>query len=86
MFRMRPALQRTVLRWTREWKKSGFEVGFRQGVRDGIAEFLAHQLEFKFGSLQPEDQERLAAADSERLLRWGDRLLEARSVAEVLAE
>jgi hypothetical protein len=83
---MRPALQRTVLRWTREWKRSGFDVGFRQGLRDGIAKFLVHQLEFKFGPLQPEDLGCLEAADSERLLRWGDRLLEAGSVAEVLAE
>lgn len=76
---MRPMLRETVMEWTREWEQNGV----RKGRREGEARLLIRQLELKFGPLQPEDQARIGAADSERLLAWGERVLTARSLDEV---
>jgi flagellar biosynthesis/type III secretory pathway protein FliH len=88
-------LRETAKRWTREWlaegRKEGLAEGRKQGLkesreagcREGVARLLIHQLEFKFGSLSPRDQERIDALDADRLLELGDRLLTAKSLAEV---
>ena len=44
---------------------------------------LQRQLTLKFGPLDAATQARLAAADSETLLVWGERVLAAGSLAEV---
>jgi hypothetical protein len=68
---VRPMLRQRVMEWTREWEQRG------------EAKLLIRQLEFKFGPLRPGDLARIDAADSERLLQWGERVLAARSVEEV---
>lgn len=88
---MRPMLRETVLGWTQEWMKEGLEKGRKQGLekgrregrRDGEAVLLVRLLKLKFGALGPEDQARIDAADAERLLAWGERVLTARSLDEV---
>lgn len=68
---VRPMLRQTVLEWTREWE--------RQGRRD----LLLRQMERRFGPLMGRDRERVDAADSERLLDWGERILTAGSLEEI---
>lgn len=68
-------LRQTVLEWTREWES--------RGRRQGEAAFLVRLLERRFGPLRTRDRERIDAADDERLLDWGERVLTARSLDEV---
>lgn len=75
-------LRETVKGWTQEWEQNGI----RKGRREGEARLLIRQLEFKFGSLRPEDQARIDVADAERLLAWGERVLTARSLDEVFED
>jgi putative YhgA-like transposase/uncharacterized protein DUF4351 len=90
---MKPMLRETVLGWTQEWKREGLEEGLEKGLekgrkegrRDGEAALLVRLLEFKFGTLRPEDYARIDAADAERLLAWGERVLTAESLDEVFA-
>jgi len=79
---MRPMLRETVLEWTREWEQNGLQ----KGRREGEARLLMRLLELKFGPLKPEDQARIDGADAERLLAWGERVLTARSLAEVFSD
>lgn len=72
---VRPMLRQTVLEWTREWE--------RKGRREGEAALLVRLLERRFGPLRTRDRERIDAADDERLLDWGERILTARSLDEV---
>ena len=87
---MKPMLRETVREWTEDWERKGLEKGLetgrREGHRDGEAALLIRLLEFKFGSLRPEDRSRIDAADAERLLAWGELVLTARSLDEVFEE
>jgi uncharacterized protein DUF4351 len=70
---MRPALQQTVEEWNQEW------------IREGMAGMLVRLVDVKFGPLRPEDRTRIESADAEQLLQWTDRILDASSLAEMLA-
>jgi hypothetical protein len=87
---VRPMLRETVIGWTREWerkgKKEGLEEGKKEGRREGEVRLLVRQLELKFGPLSSRDQERIDAADSDRLLEWGERILTVRSLDEVFGD
>lgn len=80
-------LAERVLEWTREWKQQGLDEGRKEGRKEGHKEgeslMLQRLLTLKFGPLDAATQARLAAADSETLLVWGERVLTAGSVAEV---
>ncbi len=80
---IRPMLRETAREWTQQWKREGHEEGYRVGRREGEAVLLIRQLELKFGHLQSGDRARVEAADSERLLAWGERILTATSLKEV---
>ena len=64
-------LRDTVKEWAQEW------------TREGEVKMLRRQLESKFGPLRDDDRRRIEAADAERLLDWGERVLTARSLNEV---
>ena len=51
----------------------------------GEEAMLVHQLESRFGPLGEGARQRLAAADSAILLKWGERVWKAESVEDVLA-
>lgn len=75
---MQSMLAERVLEWTEEWKQ--------QGLQQGEALLLRRLLERKFGSLDPVVLARLEQADPDLLLRWGERVLTAATLAEVFAE
>ena len=56
---------------------------YQQAVSEGEATLLLHQLERRFGPLSAEVRRRVAAAGSETLLVWGERLLEAKTLADI---
>ena len=60
------------------------EQGINQGQRLGEATALLRQMERKFGAPSDSVRERVLAADSDTLLEWLDRILNAESVDAVL--
>jgi predicted transposase YdaD len=91
---MRDMLAQRVQDWTREWKEQGLREGRAEGRAEGLAQgrraggaaLLERQLEHRFGPLDLETLERLAQADAEQLLVWGERLLAAESLDELFSD
>jgi len=56
---------------------------YQQAVNEGEAILLLRQLERRFGPLSADARRRIAEADSGTLLVWGERVLEAKTLAEI---
>jgi hypothetical protein len=69
-----------------EGRKEGRKEGEAEGRKLGEVEVLVRQLERRFGALDEVTRARLAAADSDELLGWAERVLTAGRLAEVFAE
>jgi flagellar biosynthesis/type III secretory pathway protein FliH len=61
----------------------GLEKGRREGRAEGESVLLLKQLSRKFGALSLTIRARIENADSETLLRWGEQLIDAKSIEEV---
>ncbi len=68
-------LAESIDRWNREIRE--------EGRQEGEARLLLRLLRLKFGPLEPEIEERVASADTDRLLEWGERVLTAESLQDV---
>jgi predicted transposase/invertase (TIGR01784 family) len=83
-------LAERVKEWTEQWKQEGLEQGLEQGRAEGRAEggaaLLVLQLELKFGRLLGEHRARVEAADTETLLKWGERLLRVERLEDVFGD
>jgi len=79
---VRTMLAETVDEWTREWR----EEGHKEGRKEGEIQMLVRQLERKFGPLAEHHRQRLEQADAETLLEWGDRVLTADNIGDVLKD
>jgi predicted transposase/invertase (TIGR01784 family) len=88
------ALQDVQLKQTRFYQEIAEEVmqqGIQQGKREGIQEgallgetqFLRRQLSKRFGPLPHWAQQNLAQANIPQLELWGERILDAKTLAEV---
>ena len=68
-------------------ERIGIKKGRQEGRQEGQAAFLVRLLKLKFGAhVEDAVQKRIAAADTEQLERWGERILSAASLAEVFSE
>ena len=91
---VRSMLAERVIEWTEQWKREGLEKGRQEGLlkgrqegrQEGEAALLLQLLEHRFGAIGEDLRSRVQAADPETLLRWGQRLLTAGSLGDVLAE
>ena len=72
-------LAERVTEWTEEWKRQGRQ----EGRQEGEAALLLRLLELRFGPLDETSDARVRRADAETLLRWGERVLTASTLAEV---
>jgi len=83
-------LAESIDRWNREIREEGRQEGrqeaLQEAVQEGEARLLLRQLRLKFGPLDPETEERVRSADAGRLLEWGDRILTAESLQDVLRD
>lgn len=73
--------------WERQIREEGRQEGRQQALQEArqeaLAEFLLQLLDFKFGTLSPEIEEQVRAADSSRLLEWSTRILRAEHLEDV---
>jgi hypothetical protein len=65
-------------------ERIGMEKGVQQGKQLGSAAVLERLIERRFGPLSASLRERLAQADTETLLVWSERILDARTLEDVL--
>ena len=87
-------LRETVQEWTQQWleegrqqgRQEGRQQGRQEGRQEGEAELLLRMIERRFGPLSAADRALIQRADAGALLIWGDRLLSARSLAEVFVD
>src|SRR5260364_237907 len=64
-------------------EQMGINKGLQQGLQQGESPLLRVQLEDIFGELPEQYQQQLTAADSDTLLKWGKRILKAKTLADV---
>jgi hypothetical protein len=60
--------------------------GRQEGRKEGELNLLLRQLRARFGELPPASVARIEAADIAELEQWGERVLSAKTLAEVLDE
>ena len=65
--------------------EKGRQQGLQQGHQEGEASLLKRQLRRRFGPLPDWVESRLAQASPAELERWGERVLEAHTLAEVFS-
>ena len=58
--------------------------GMQQGMQQGEANVLLRLLSLKFGEISEDKKKLILSADSERLLKWSERILFADDVDDVL--
>jgi predicted transposase YdaD len=68
-------LAESIDRWNREIRE--------EGRQEGEARVLLRLLRLKFGSLDPEIEERVRSADADHLLGWSERILTAENLQDV---
>jgi hypothetical protein len=76
-------LEKRVEEWNRELREEGRLLGLKEGRQEGEAALLLGQLEHKFGRLDSKIRKRVKAADAQRLLDWGKRVLTAERLEDV---
>jgi len=79
----RTMLLETVEEWNKEILEKGRKEGLEKGLEKGHRQLLLRQLAVKFGTLDKGTRARVAAASSQRLMAWGERVLTAERLADV---
>jgi len=79
-------LAERVQEWTQQWKAEGREEGREEGRKEGEITLLTRLLESRFGPLDETVKGRLEGADAEQLLRWGERVLVAKTLETVFQD
>ncbi|WP_437679604.1 DUF4351 domain-containing protein [Sorangium sp. So ce131] len=70
----------------KEGLQEGLQEGRKAGLKEGERTLLLRQLRARFGELPAAVVARVEAADVAELERWGERVLSAKTLAEVLDE
>ncbi len=83
-----PMIEEHAIDWTIPWREEVREEGRKEGeaagVRKGEAAVLLRQFRRKFGPLDPAVEERVNKTGAAQLLEWGERVLTASTLDEVL--
>jgi flagellar biosynthesis/type III secretory pathway protein FliH len=66
--------------------QQGLEQGKQEGVLEGEINILSRQLKRKFSPLSTNYQQRLKSADAQTLMRWAERILEAKTLEDVFQD
>lgn len=68
-------LAEKIDRWNRQLRETA--------LQEGEARSLLRLLRLKFGTLEPEIEERVRSADVDHLAEWSERILTAESLNEI---
>ena len=83
-------LQANMEAWRENWKNARklewIQEGRQEGQQAGEATFLLRLLQRRFGTLPEGVVRKVRAADPSVLEMWGDRVLDAQTLEEVLAD
>ena len=66
-----------------EWKENYRQEGRQEGWQEGALHLLIRQLEMKFGKLPADIEAKLKQADEEQIFLWSERILTAKTLAEM---
>jgi hypothetical protein len=80
LLEIRTMLANRPAEWKQQWKAEGHQAG----RRDGAGALLTRLLERRFGPLPEATRHRISRAGVSDLETWGDRVLDARSIDDVL--
>jgi hypothetical protein len=84
-----PETEKLYAEWEQEVRQDGRDEGYKdgrdEGYKDGERALLARQLVSRFGELSAGARQRIDTAEREDIERWALRVLDARSLDEVLA-
>jgi len=72
--------------FVRQIFQKGTQEGLKQGTQQGEIKLLQKMLEKRFGALPLEIKQSLAKASIQQIETWGDRLLDAPTLAEIFSE
>ena len=72
--------------WAQQYEQKGELKGKQEGKQEGKSELLQRLLVRRFGPLPHDIVQQLASATTPQIELWGDRMLDARSLAEVFAD
>jgi hypothetical protein len=84
-----PEEQEFVVTMYNTWEKArelGLKEGRQEGRKEGELNVLLRQLRARFGELPAAALARIQAADTAEVEQWSDRVLSAKTLAEVLGE
>jgi hypothetical protein len=81
-----PEAEEAYMTAAEQLTREAAERALEKGRAEGRAELVLKQLMLKFGALSEEQTQRVRRASVEQLDRWAERVLNARSLAEVFGE
>ena len=64
-------------------ERIGFKKGKQHGMQQGESTMLVRLMERKFGQVNEEVKQKIEAADSDTLLEWGEKILNASTIEDV---
>ena len=73
------------MQYVTSFERLGEKKGMQKGLQQGQSGLLTRQLTHRFGSLPGEVSQRLEQASTDELETWADRVLGARTLAEVFS-
>ena len=85
LLEVRTMLATRAAEWKQQWRQQGLQEGRQEGRREGEAAILLRQLERRFGILPRWASDRIVTADTAALEEWSLRILDAKSIEEVLS-
>jgi flagellar biosynthesis/type III secretory pathway protein FliH len=83
-------LQGEIMTIAEQWKNEGVQQGVQQGIQQGVqrgeAAMLMRLIHRRFGDIPRPLAQQITKADSETLLLWGDKVLEAANLEEIFID
>ncbi len=79
-------IQQGIQQGLQKGLQQGLQRGLQKGRREGEYTLLLQLLQRKFPDLSTTYREKLDQADAETLLKWGERLLDAKTLEEIFNE
>jgi predicted transposase YdaD len=78
--------EQLILKGRQEGRQEGELKGRQEGEHQGYRKLVRRLIELKFGNLDADALARLEAADETKLVRYGERVLTATSIEDVLRD